>query len=142
MILFHGCHKEAGHYWWAPGMRGRGDGYPFRRRKADGSLSDEPYDYVPWRHAVDGALAPTGPQVEGIAAYATAGCRIGTPDEEWWSALSWWDRSVDKRPGSNATFVIDQKVSPEMLLGAARAKFPEVFARMKYEIVLPKVPRS
>lgn len=133
MILFHGCGmREVGHYWWAPGMISSG---AFRRRHND-RLEDDPYRYVPWGFSVDGGLAPQGDRlhVEGQGAFAQSGRFIGTLEEEWWSAISWWDNSIDKRPASNATFVIDQRVSAAELLVATEAKFSEVLGRMKYDI--------
>lgn len=46
-----------------------------------------------------------------------------------WLIISWWDNSVDNRPGSHSTFIgMDFKDFEEMLY-AAKEKFPQVFAR-------------
>lgn len=143
MILFHGCGmREAGHYWFGPGMV-TGRCMALRRQNHNGRIEDDPYRYVPWAYSVDGGLAPQGARlhVEGQGAFAQSGRFLGTPEEEWWSAVSWWDNSVDRRPASNATFVIDQRVSAAVLLDAALAKFPEVLARMKYVVEIPGVVR-
>lgn len=126
--------REAGHYWFGPGMvTGR---CMALRRHHDNRIEDDPYRFVPWAYSVDGHIAPQGKllHVEGAAAFAQSIRFIGTTEEECWSAISWWDNSVDKRPASNATFVIDQRVSAVALLDAARVTFPEVLGRMKYEI--------
>lgn len=139
MILFHGCGmKDPGHYWFAPGMQT--SRYSFRVWRY-ARIVDNPYEYVPWGYAVDGGLAPHGEHkdVQGRAGFAQNVVVWDSATAEWWSALSWWDRSVDVRPGSNATFVTDARVAPHALLQIAREGFPEVFARMKYEIVLPDV---
>jgi hypothetical protein len=55
-----------------------------------------------------------------------------------WSLISWWDNSVDTRGASNCSFMVDRRETPEEILAEARAAFPQIFARFKYEIVLPK----
>lgn len=51
-----------------------------------------------------------------------------------WRIVSWWDRSVDSRPGSHSTFIGAGYDSAEELLTAARNLFPQVFARQRVQI--------
>lgn len=136
MLLFHGCDAGLGHHW----IPLQGGAYLFRYRVGN-RIYDDPYRYVPWGYGVDGELAPQGDQlhVEGAAGFAQVARWLGTPLVEWWSALSWWDNSVDTRLASNATFVIDERVGPVELLSRARAAYPTIFERMKYQILLPAV---
>ena len=142
MILFHGCwttpegRSDSGHYWAGPG--GLDVRYSMRR-KVGNRLVDNPYRYVPWGHAVDGELAPYGDALyrEGIVALSQCGNQLGRPEEEWWTAISWWDNSVDSRQPANATFVVDARCDAGSLLAQARTSFPQIFARFKYELVLP-----
>lgn len=140
MILFYGCwtdksgNSDTGHYFAGP----RGQEQYSMRRRHDGQIEDHPERYVPWGFKVDGGLAPRS-AVNGIAAFSQDVVRLGAPEEQWWSAISWWDNSVDTRPGSSATFLADRRCGPIELLEEARAAFPQIFARFKYEIILPKV---
>lgn len=152
MILFYGCWtskaggSDTGHYFFDEHGQKR-----VRRRDWEGRLHDNPADYVPWGAKVDGGLAPRnyvgGEEPNGVAAFSEAVLWASPlPDRtllavrRWcWSALSWWDNSVDKRGGSSATFIIDRCCTPRVLLNEARAAFPQIFARFSYEIVLPNV---
>lgn len=52
-------------------------------------------------------------------------------------ALSWWDRSVDSRPGSNSIiFGPNVDYPAEQLLRDAEERFPWVFARLPQPVVL------
>lgn len=140
MILFYGCwtdesgKSEIGHYFFGPSGRGQLS----LRRRHDGHFEDEPARYVPWGYKVDGGLAPLKTGDNGIVAFAQAGRRIGTSDEEWWSAISWWDNSVDSRSGSSSTFLLDRRATAEEVLAEAKKAFPQIFARFKYELVMPE----
>jgi hypothetical protein len=71
----------------------------------------------------DGVLAPRDP-----TPYVAAFSRLGGIG---YSALSWWDFTVDKRPGSNAiVFCPSLLCSPEYILASAPVVFPTIMARM------------
>lgn len=141
MILFYGCwttpegRSDTGHYYASP--EGPGVAYSMRRRH-DGKLEDNPERYVPWGYKVDGGLAPRGDDYhrEGIVALSQCVNRLGFHDEQWWSVVSWWDNSVDKRMESNANFLVDRKATAEEVLAEARKAFPQIFARFKYPLVI------
>ncbi len=137
MILFFGCWVDKGHYMHdRTGARPRW--YQHRRR---GGVTERWETVVPWGANVDSGLAPRteegNPEPNGVAAYHVAQSFIGRHEVEFWSALSWWDNSVDTRPGSNCSFIADSKWEPEVLLELARKEYPQIFARFKYEIILP-----
>lgn len=114
MIYFFGCWERAGHYLHA--VDGR------QLRWAEG----------PWGYAIDGGLLDKRvAQVEGVAVVA---------QRDGWTAVSFWDRSVDKRQGSNAAFLVDELVTGEELLARARVAFPTIFARFTFPVVL--TPRT
>lgn len=77
----------------------------------------------------DGQLAPQfAKEILYIAAFSQL-------DGWGYSALSWWDRTVDDRPGSNSTiFCPATKISPEMILHGAEQ--PDRFAK-----VLQRLPK-
>lgn len=107
-----------GHYFFAPGGR-----------RAYAIVEE-----VPWGFQIDGAiLNPKGAANFGIPAQPEG--EYVVEQKDGWTALAFWDRSGDSRPGSHSTFVIDAEVTEEEALAAARASFPEVFARLSFEIV-------
>jgi hypothetical protein len=52
-----------------------------------------------------------------------------------WTALAFWDRSVDSRPGSNAVFFADAYRGFDAMLADAREHWPTIFARFGFEII-------
>ncbi len=134
MILFFGCWTDLGHYLWTPERS--------RARFGPPGLGVFGWETaVPWGHHLDGGLAPLDERgarlAEGVVAVHKATMYVRTPREVTWTALSWWDRSVDKRPGSSATFLTDEELPDVELLARAKLYFPSVFARFGYPIVLP-----
>ena len=105
---FFGCTRAMGHYLVGPGLRYLDD------REQRGW-----YDRM---ECLDGSLAPKpGPQIECQAwAWRLTGF---TPQP--YSALSWWDRTVDRRDGSNIIiFAPGHTVTAEDILVLARRHFP------------------
>lgn len=51
-----------------------------------------------------------------------------------YTVFSWWDASVDDRPGSNSTFWVEGVIPFLHAITAARKTFPSVFARLGYEL--------
>lgn len=103
--LYFGCRHEAGHY-------------VFRENgRTDYWLEDGIGRF-------DGKLAPQ-PEAE---LYVAALSRLGG----WGlSALSWWDRSVDRRPGSNSIlFAPSLTIEPIEILVEGTKRFPWVFDRL------------
>lgn len=120
-VFYFGCHREAGHYFWVPGMQ-----------YAWGVVR-----LIPWR-SVDPTLCPgadpdpnvyrrTRPEVEGEALLH---------HKDGWTALSFWDRSVDERGGCNSQFFAEGTHTFEEMLALAREHFPEVMKRFAFEIRL------
>jgi hypothetical protein len=79
----------------------------------------------PWKYDVDGGLAPTGPQIEGLAS---------VHHRRGWTALSFWDRSVDHRPGSCSTLLARGDWDFSQMLELFQTHFPQVVSRFKFEI--------
>lgn len=114
-MFYCGCHGDSGHYLWTE----------------DEATSHSFWKLQPWGKGIDGDLQPfarNGYVVPNGAARFT--------QEHGWSALSWWDNSIDTRPGSHSTFVVEGAYSAEEVLAMARVRFPWVFSRFQYEIVL------
>lgn len=115
---FFGCWGRIGHHLWSP----------------DGTLHRHQSAHLPWPE-VDGELTPGNrnrygdvdarDQVEGMARLHHAAD---------WTAVAWWDRSVDKRPGSNAALFVPGTVDMQPALAIGAEHFPSIFARFTYDI--------
>lgn len=56
--------------------------------------------------------------------------RIGTR----FTVLSFWDGSMDSRPGSHSDFIVDGMVSYEKAMELAGRDFPQIFDRFKFHV--------
>ncbi len=112
-MLYCGCHRGSGHYLWT--------------EHEQRLLWRDTVDTQPWGASIDGTLYLRA-VANGVAKHTQfAG----------WTALSWPDNSIDGRPGSHSTFVAEGTFTAEEMLTMARSRFPWVFERFKYEVVLP-----
>ena len=103
--FYFGCYERPGHFLFVPGMRTE-----YTHRLSRGGL--------------DGLFCPP----EKVGLYIAALSRLGG---HGYSVLSFWDRTVDTRPGSNSNFLAPSLTcSPESILAGARMFFPEVYARL------------
>jgi hypothetical protein len=113
--LYFGCNREPGHYLYTEGML--------------------PNFVVKFRRLgmFDGLLAPQ----QSSAPYIASVTRLGG----WgFTALSFWDYSVDKRGGCNSIiFAPSLVITPEELLRVAEIRFPEVWARLPQPVVLVSI---
>ena len=51
-----------------------------------------------------------------------------------WSIVAFWDNTIDSRPGSHSTFVVNEVIEATELLDRAREAFPKVFARYAFKV--------
>ena len=111
--IYFGCHRQAGHYTFSEGMRSLSQRYGSR------DLS-----------RFDGMLPPQ----TDTAPYIATVSRLGG----WgFSALAFWDYSVDKRGGSNSVvFAPSLAIEQNELLTEAQRRFPEVFGRLPQPVRL------
>ena len=107
-IYYFGCIGDSGHYLW--------------RNDYNRGLD---FDVTPWGTDIDTGLCPPGNQPQGLAALH---------HKDGWTALAFWDRSVDKRPGSNSVFLANRVVDFDGMMALARANFPAVIARLPFPI--------
>ena len=81
----------------------------------------------PWRHSIDGSLAPAGrEQKQGQALLHR---------KNGWTAISFWDRTGDSRMGSNSAFLAKGDYTFAEMINLASAAFPEIMASFKFPIV-------
>lgn len=109
---YFGCGDDSGHYLFSPGLSPRRFGGDYQ---LDQTLS-----------RFDGKLAPIDSK-RYVAAYSVLG-GIG------WTAISWWDNTVDRRPGSNSIIFRKAYTDPYLLLADAQERFPWVFKRLPQAI--------
>lgn len=110
---YFGCHGQAGHFLWGPGM---------------GKIWREEHILPLPLHAsvLDGGYAPQGPEVEGLALLH----RVHD-----WTVLAFWDRSVDTRGKCNSVFLFQPNtLTFEQAVEHARVIFPEVYSRFQFQI--------
>lgn len=112
---YFGCYRHSGHFLWdrnLSGVRGYSEkkNFPFR-----------------WESLDAGFLSQGIPQIEGH------GNLIYIND---WTIISFWDRSVDSRPGSNSAFIVDKKYELQEFFSKASEVFPSVWERFNFELVI------
>ena len=115
-VYFFGCWNDSsGHFLWRPTAT------RYENMRHQGVL--------PWPQ-IDGTLAPlNGDETQGKAVLTHL---------DGWTALAWWDRSVDKRRGSNAAIFARGTHDAAAMLELGRKHFPGVMARFQYTIELVK----
>lgn len=129
-IYYFGCWMESGHYLW----------------RAEGRSARHGEDRVlPWPQ-LDGTLPPADrrpvrkegsyPEVEREAPQGHAALH----HKGGWTAISFWDRSVDSRPGSSSTFFIRGLHTWDDAVRIAKAAYPRTWGRFKFPVVLAQTP--
>ncbi len=78
---------------------------------------------IPWGVSIDtGLLDKTKQQVEGQAVLA---------HKDGWTALSFWNRTDDRRPGSNSAFIVEGVATFDEVMTIARTFFPRTLDRLE-----------
>ncbi len=109
-VFYFGCIGDIGHYMFNTHGRSVRD------------VGD-----MPWgRYGEDGKLPPEeGGQVQGEAL---------VHHKDGWTALSFWDRSVDTRFGCNSNFFFRGTYDFAEAVALARTAFPQVWARFTFDV--------
>lgn len=122
-MYYFGCNRDVGHDLWT----------------SDGRSANV-YTDTPWGRDIDSALV-YGPQLRRYkfrhveSAQQQQGAAKLT-HEHGWTAVDFWDRSVDPRPNSHSVFAKAGTHSFEDMMAWAKAAFPWVFARFTFEVFL------
>lgn len=115
-VYYFGCIYEPGHYLWE-NMHTRNSEL-FRRQ--------------PWGIGLDGLAGSS------IARERTSNIPEGRAwliHLDGWTVISFWDRSVDTRPGSNSAFAAEGTFTFDEMVTAAKAQWPEVWKRFSFDVV-------
>jgi hypothetical protein len=110
------------------------------------TLWQAPPEVAFWSDVMDGTLLKNGLHADVIDGKVWWTCG-GRRRENLWYAFFWWDRSGDRRPGSNSGFyvggfapeVLSPKTARENAAPAFRFAcdfYPEVIARQRQPLVL------
>lgn len=143
-VFYFGCVGVPGHYW-----HQSVDGHAFGIRPPHGDGWVGPYGN-PWRPkdrgglGIDGVLAPrvTVPtKADSHGGYREHGRTYEAEQGvaalhvvDGWTAIAFWDRSVDKRGACNSNFVTHDVVDFDEMVRRSRAAFPHVWARFPFEV--------
>lgn len=116
--VYFGSYRKDGHHPY-------GEGMILLRYNWDAEF---PVAGVPWtRDVIDGGLCP------GHSASPQG--RAALHHKNGWTALAFWDRSDDTRPGSHSTFFIEGTHDFETMKRLCQERFPEVWKRYTFEVV-------
>lgn len=112
---YFGCYRDVGH---------------FLRDSISKRITEEVLKSNPWRYSIDSGLCPKTTTLEGK-------CTLNKKDGM--TCISFWDYSIDKRPGSNSAFLVEGDYDFLTMIELFKEKFPEVVSRFKYELTLISV---
>jgi len=117
-MYYYGCNDNSGHYLW-----------------------DENGDRINWKLSL--TLHPFGNHIDGgftpiaINGFYTKEGVVRFTQQSGWSIVNFWDNSIDDRPGSHSLFLTNKICSAAEILSEAKTKFPWIFSRFKFEVVIP-----
>lgn len=109
-VYFFGCYGGGGHYFFDPETR-----QSVGRAKTPG----------PWGLSIDGSLAPKNDR--------TANKAVVT-HKDGWTALSFWDYTIDSRPGANANFLTRGEYDFAEMIELATEQWPQIMRRFETAI--------
>lgn len=85
---------------------------------------------LPWKQ-IDGTLAPDTTIKAGIA-------KLHHKDN--WTALAFWDYSIDHRPNSNSVFLAKGEFTFDEMMQIAKDDFPQIMERFDFPIIEIQMP--
>jgi hypothetical protein len=125
-MFYFGPWQQAGHYLvneWGSGVYGE--------RKGN----------FPWSEGqIDGRLQPHFPDCAKKRGYSYCGCGNGPEGialihhKSGWTALSFWDRSVDPRGACNSNFFAEGTFTFDEMVAMAKHRFEFRWKKMGFEV--------
>lgn len=106
-IYYFGCWDTAGHYLF------------------ESQYNRPSMDVIPWEN-IDGGLCTEETRIQGVA-------KIHHKDG--WTALAFWDYSIDDRPGSNSVFLAEGIHGFYHMIEFSKKHFPKIFNRFQFKLV-------
>lgn len=88
----------------------------------------------PWGLEIDGGLCPGGRDHRSADGVEQPEGRALIHRKDGWTALAFWDRSLDPRPNSCSVFLVEGTHDFASMLTLAKRYFPMVVARFKFQI--------
>lgn len=85
----------------------------------------------PWGVKIDGGLCPPQSFGEG---------RARLHHKDGWTAVAFWDRTVDTRPGSNSAYLAEGTFTFEEMVEMAKTRFAARWNKMAFEVSLVGAP--
>lgn len=122
---YFGCYDLAGHYLYAAK---RYEGEPIHQRIRY-------HENNPWGAEVDGGLCPGGKDHRTAEGMNQAEGRALIHHKDGWTALAFWDRSMDHRPNSCSVFMQKGTHDFDSMVKFSRDSFPMIAARFKFPVV-------
>lgn len=124
-VLYFGPLKESGHFffedetgWYVPSRELKDVPWTSQEDHVDGTLQ-------PGVVCERGHWQATTPQVEGPAVIH---------HKNGWTALSFWDRTIDTRGGCSSTYLAEGTFTFEQMVELAKTRFPERWGKMKFQV--------
>lgn len=131
---YFGCIERAGHFLW----RRQGRGRPATAHDVEDSIQFAVLA-APLDAAGVGGLCWNSPKSkqDGYSRYErdeTEGRALLT-QRNGWTAIAFWDRSVDRRGACNSAFIVKGELTFAQVVRIARHRWPEVWARFTFDVV-------
>jgi hypothetical protein len=129
-MYYFGPYRTAGHHFY---------------KERGGHVSYDEQITIPWTtREIDGKLQPHVPGCRGYSYKGHSNCYCGNSPEgialvhhkNGWTALSFWDRSVDTRGASSSTYVAEGEFDFDQMVAMAKERFADRWAQMKFEVKL------
>ncbi len=123
LVLYFGPLKQSGHYMFYD----------------DGTEVPYPTSITltPWKDTIDGQIQP-GQTLWREHWVARGNWKHGEAvihHKDGWTALSFWDSTIDTRPGCSSTYLAKGTFDFEGMVALAKERFAERWNKMQFEVV-------
>lgn len=125
-VYYFGPLYESGHHLYSV------DGYMASREEHDAlpwTIDELDGTVQPGRRFENGRWVQRGPETEGEAVIH---------HKNDWTAMSFWDRTVDTRPGSSSTYIAKGIHTFEKMVEISRFRFPRRWGMMKFKVTFKR----
>ncbi len=114
-VYYYGCWGDKGHFLWTP--------------EQESVRISKMKDATPFGDDIDGYLQKGSARCTGTGIPTDARLH----HQDGWTALAFWDRTVDTRPGSCSVFLAEGVHDVEAIKEIAHSNFPEVWDRLHHK---------